>query len=251
MKVKLLYFIITTIGIISAFLILTSLNPISRLVLLILVFVKSAFIYQLLDFYFLGLSYIIVYVGAIAILFLFVIMKSETKQTPKSLNSIEPKLIKKNDLLLDNSQLFNSNNHFILRLNNLSTTLSPLNSSECGGDQECLKNDTNFKDMRGNLNGKQKIAGLKILIVSSSIKIGNIEEITNILNKNFTNNETFLLNQGEIYNFFIINYSMDFTSFTDLQSFGFILYLSYPFITILFALLLFIVLIGILRISSN
>ena len=43
----------------------------------------SAFLYFLLDYYFLGLTYIIVYVGAIAILFLFVIMMCETKETPK------------------------------------------------------------------------------------------------------------------------------------------------------------------------
>ena len=36
----------------------------------------------ILDFYFLGLTYIIVYVGAIAILFLFVIMMTETLFTP-------------------------------------------------------------------------------------------------------------------------------------------------------------------------
>lgn len=49
-------------------------NPVSRLSFLIIVYQAGSFMYTILDFYFLGLTYIIVYVGAIAILFLFVIM---------------------------------------------------------------------------------------------------------------------------------------------------------------------------------
>ena len=44
---------------------------------------------------------------------------------------------------------------------------------------------------------------------------------------------------------------MDYLSFSDLQSFGFVLYLVYPFITVLLAILLWIVLIGILIISKK
>ena len=44
---------------------------------------KIGLLYKILDFYFLGLSYIIVYVGAISILFLFVIMITDTGKTPK------------------------------------------------------------------------------------------------------------------------------------------------------------------------
>jgi len=47
---------------------------VNRLILLVLLFFLAAFVYLLFDFYFLGLSYLIVYSGAIAILFLFVIM---------------------------------------------------------------------------------------------------------------------------------------------------------------------------------
>lgn len=59
---------------ISNLVVLSALNPIHRMVWLIIVFVQGSFIFQLLDFLFIGLTYIIVYVGAIAILFLFVIM---------------------------------------------------------------------------------------------------------------------------------------------------------------------------------
>ena len=53
-------------------------NPIVKLLSLILTFLFSSFILILYDFYFLGLTYLIVYIGAIAILFLFVIMINPT-----------------------------------------------------------------------------------------------------------------------------------------------------------------------------
>jgi NADH:ubiquinone oxidoreductase subunit 6 (subunit J) len=43
----------------------------------------GAFQFLILDYYFLGLTYIIVYVGAIAILFLFVIMLIQTDKFEK------------------------------------------------------------------------------------------------------------------------------------------------------------------------
>lgn len=49
-------------------------NPIYRLCMLIIVYQIGSFMYTIMDFYFLGLTYIIVYVGAIAIQFQFVIM---------------------------------------------------------------------------------------------------------------------------------------------------------------------------------
>lgn len=58
----------------SCLIVLSALNPIHRMVWLIIVFVLGSFLFLFLDFIFLGLTYIIVYVGAIAILFLFVIM---------------------------------------------------------------------------------------------------------------------------------------------------------------------------------
>lgn len=66
-------------------------QPITRLALLITVFIKSALKLNLLDYYFLGLTYIIVYVGAIAILFLFVIMMADT--SPKGSEGSGSKII--------------------------------------------------------------------------------------------------------------------------------------------------------------
>ena len=51
----------------------------------------------ILDFYFLGLTYIIVYVGAIMILFLFVIMMVQIHLMPIS-TSISPRILDINDI---------------------------------------------------------------------------------------------------------------------------------------------------------
>lgn len=62
-----------------------SYNTLNKLALLICTFIKIGLDYKILDFYFLGLTYIIVYVGAISILFLFVIMITNTGKTPNNL----------------------------------------------------------------------------------------------------------------------------------------------------------------------
>ena len=49
-------------------------GPIYNIITQIFIFLCASFIYIQMDFYFIGQTYIIVYVGAIAILFLFVIM---------------------------------------------------------------------------------------------------------------------------------------------------------------------------------
>jgi hypothetical protein len=57
--------------------------------------------------------------------------------------------------------------------------------------------------------------------------------------------------KGSILNYIKTDWSSQFINFTDLQSFGFILYLAYPIITVLLGILLWIVLIGILKISES
>ena len=69
-----IYYLIGVTGLLSALVVASSLHPVHRMAFLILVFLSGSFLMILLDFYFLGLTYIIVYVGAIMILFLFVIM---------------------------------------------------------------------------------------------------------------------------------------------------------------------------------
>ena len=68
-------FLAAILGIfISALVLVTLGDPIQKLLALISLFIFSSFIFIILNFFFLGLTYLIVYIGAIAILFLFVIM---------------------------------------------------------------------------------------------------------------------------------------------------------------------------------
>lgn len=52
----------------------TTSSGVDRLLLLVVIFLLTGGLYLLHDFYFLGLAYVIVYCGAIAIIFLFVLM---------------------------------------------------------------------------------------------------------------------------------------------------------------------------------
>nr|QGI24517.1 NADH dehydrogenase subunit 6 [Cryptococcus sp. (in: basidiomycete fungi)] len=61
-------------AVLSGVLVITSVNPVISVLFLISVFVNAAAYLVLLGVGFVGISYLIVYVGAIAILFLFVVM---------------------------------------------------------------------------------------------------------------------------------------------------------------------------------
>ncbi len=63
----------------SSFLVFMSSNPMHSLLYLVLTFFSAASILLLLNIEFLGLLYLIIYVGAIAILFLFIIMMINVK----------------------------------------------------------------------------------------------------------------------------------------------------------------------------
>src|ERR1700742_4499060 len=60
---------------------ITSKNPVISVIFLISTFVQAALYLMLIGINFVGISYIIVYVGAIAVLFLFVIMMINIKLT--------------------------------------------------------------------------------------------------------------------------------------------------------------------------
>ena len=79
----------------SSVLVITSKNPVIAVIFLISVFVNAAGYLILLGIGFIGISYIIVYVGAIAVLLLFVIMMINIK-----LNDILEKGSKYNKNLL-------------------------------------------------------------------------------------------------------------------------------------------------------
>lgn len=79
-----LFYIFAGISIIAALMVITVVNPVHSVLFLVLVFLSSAGMLFVLQLEFIPLTFIIVYVGAIAILFLFVVMMLDIKVTSKS-----------------------------------------------------------------------------------------------------------------------------------------------------------------------
>lgn len=68
------FYIFSTVLIASAFMVIASKNPVHSVLFLILAFVNAAGLFVLLEAEFLAMILIVVYVGAVAVLFLFVVM---------------------------------------------------------------------------------------------------------------------------------------------------------------------------------
>nr|YP_009350050.1 NADH dehydrogenase subunit 6 [Spongospora subterranea]AIK19921.1 NADH dehydrogenase subunit 6 [Spongospora subterranea] len=66
--------------------VILSVNPIHSALFLILVFLNSALLVLLLDLEFLSIIFILIYIGAIMVLFLFIIMMLDIKQSVTYLN---------------------------------------------------------------------------------------------------------------------------------------------------------------------
>lgn len=78
-----LFFLFTVLLLASVIMTITSTNPVHSIFWLVLVFLYSAGLLISLNFDFIGLMVIIIYVGAITILFLFVIMMLDIIQLKK------------------------------------------------------------------------------------------------------------------------------------------------------------------------
>ena len=68
------FYLFSAVAVASAFMVIASRNPVHSVLFLILAFVNSAGLFLLLGAEFLAMILIVVYVGAVAVLFLFVIM---------------------------------------------------------------------------------------------------------------------------------------------------------------------------------
>jgi len=81
MKEFLLFYAFSGLAVISAAMVITVKNPVHSVLFLILTFISSTGILFLLEVEFISLIFIVVYVGAIAVLFLFVVMMLDIKIT--------------------------------------------------------------------------------------------------------------------------------------------------------------------------
>nr|WCH57638.1 NADH dehydrogenase subunit 6 [Hypnea wynnei] len=82
-----LFILFTILTILSSFMVITSVNAVHSVLFLILVFCNTSALLLLLGSEFLSLMLIIVYVGAIAVLFLFVVMMLNVKINPLIINN--------------------------------------------------------------------------------------------------------------------------------------------------------------------
>ncbi len=89
LNTTMLFYIFSIFLVISAFMVVVSQQPVFSLLFLVGCFLFSAFLLFLMECEFLALLFIIVYVGAIAILFLFAVMMLETKLTNLFTNKIK------------------------------------------------------------------------------------------------------------------------------------------------------------------
>ena len=77
----LLFYIFSAIAIISGSMVISARNPIHSVLFLVLVFCNAAGLLILLETEFLAMLFLVVYVGAIAVLFLFVVMMLNVRIT--------------------------------------------------------------------------------------------------------------------------------------------------------------------------
>jgi len=83
---NLFFYLFSTLSIIFSFFVIISKNPIHSILSLILVFFNAAALLILLGAEFLAMLFVIVYVGAVAVLFLFVIMMLNIKTSNLSIS---------------------------------------------------------------------------------------------------------------------------------------------------------------------
>lgn len=79
MFITILFYVLATVLVVAAFRVITASSPVTAVLHLILAFANAAMIWILLGAEFLGLLLILVYVGAVMVLFLFVVMMLDVK----------------------------------------------------------------------------------------------------------------------------------------------------------------------------
>lgn len=72
-----LFYVFATIMLVAAFRVITARNPVHAVLFLVLTFFQASMIWMLLKAEFLSLTLVLVYVGAVMVLFLFVVMMLE------------------------------------------------------------------------------------------------------------------------------------------------------------------------------
>ena len=86
---QLTFYIFSFVMLLSALMVISTKNPVHSVLFLILAFLNAAGIFVILHAEFLAMILIIVYVGAVAVLFLFVVMMLDIKSTIEKSNILQ------------------------------------------------------------------------------------------------------------------------------------------------------------------
>ncbi len=89
MAVTIIFAVLALIAVFSAILVITARNPVKAVLSLIVCFVATAGIWMLLQAEFLSLVLIVVYVGAVMVLFLFVVMMLDVTRTEEKVSFVK------------------------------------------------------------------------------------------------------------------------------------------------------------------
>lgn len=82
-----LFYMFTTLCLFSGVIVITSKNPVHSVLYLVFAFCNASGLILLIEMEFIALIFLVVYVGAIAVLFLFVVMMLNIKEHPARRNS--------------------------------------------------------------------------------------------------------------------------------------------------------------------
>lgn len=80
---KILFYLFSSVAILSSLMVIFATNPVHSALFLIVTFCNASFILFLIGAEYIGLIFIMVYVGAIAVLFLFVVMMLDIRRKSK------------------------------------------------------------------------------------------------------------------------------------------------------------------------
>ena len=86
---QLTFYIFSFVMLLSSLMVISTKNPVHSVLFLILAFLNAAGIFVILHAEFLAMILIIVYVGAVAVLFLFVVMMLDIKTTIEKSNILQ------------------------------------------------------------------------------------------------------------------------------------------------------------------
>src|ERR1700735_2347312 len=85
----LMFYLFSAVSVLSGFMVITARNPVHSVLFLILAFFKAAGLFVLLGAEFLAMILVVVYVGAVAVLFLFVVMMLDINFTALRRGSLQ------------------------------------------------------------------------------------------------------------------------------------------------------------------